>query len=170
MAGHGSLPPRKERTERAQRRCSRVAECRLGRRFPGTLGHVTVPDIRAYGTITSINAACCCCARASAEFLTERSAIGGNCVDFFIAKVLFEELQSKSVKSSDTAMLATASSCSTVPCGGEQAPKQGGSCIQGLHLQPKLGERRHLTDTLRPFFTENFLQVFAEERVFPSWR
>lgn len=97
VAGHGSLPPRKERTERAQRRCSCAGECRAGHPW-----HVTVPDIYTCCTIKSINGTYCWCARASHGFLTNASVIGGNCTDFLITKFLFKELQVTSVKLSDT--------------------------------------------------------------------
>lgn len=50
---HGSLPPRKERTERAQHQCPRVAECSSDQCFL-TLGHLAMPDINAYHNIHSV--------------------------------------------------------------------------------------------------------------------
>lgn len=129
VEGHGSLPPRKERTERAQCRCSRAGEWR----FPGT-PCATHPYL-LHHWIQKCDLLLPC--RATPGFLTNRSVIGGNCIDFLVAKFLFKELQVISVKLSDAAIVTTASSCSAVPQ-RRTAGFKTRRYLHWLHLQPKL--------------------------------
>lgn len=143
VVGHGSMPPSKESTERAQCWCSRVGEHHAGLCFGGNPGCVTVPGIHTCCATKSINVTCCWSAGASPGFLTERSVIGWSYSHFLMAKFLFKELQVMSVKLLDTSTVHCHHSLVALQSlrGGQQAPKQAGSYTEGLHLQPKLGER-----------------------------
>lgn len=56
VLAHGSLPPRKERTQRAQLQCPVCGwmQCSPDQWLSGTLGHLAMPDINAYHNIHSV--------------------------------------------------------------------------------------------------------------------
>lgn len=115
LCGGAWLPATQERrTEQAQRWCSRVGEPVPGGalRTPWAC-HCARHPYMQHHQIHKFT--CCCSARVSTGFLTNRSLVGGNCTDFLIAKFLFKGLQVRSVKLLDTAVVTTASSCPAVP-------------------------------------------------------